>query len=567
MNTLRISFAIGLWIALCATVYAEDQNKVDPEPLTKTEQVSNSLEGFIGEAMSAGLLSGPNEKANDEVAAGSKKRTTICQGEYPLDFTEYESVRLYSDLAVYRSAENADSEDVEGAKLIKAYLSLGLYAEAMAVQDKNDDTLEEQAYTAVAKLLDGYRKADEVVFAKLANCHSEGELWLSISQLIAGDGAGANMLGRHVDDFRKLPVQLRVNVAAKVLPTLRYNHEILLGKKLLATFEQEEITGSSRLNLQAIFLKANAASGNGALEAYDFLSRISPSMNELLANAEGDTFMGNAQQAVVAEEAYKVLRRSTDAHEIAAALQFALEGVKHESDYGEFLKLMDMPSLATDVFQRELKEQLASRLMSDLKADEHLTRLAVVDTLANHPGIIAGHSAEAEITKIATDFLKNNGQSGLAAEVAHLEDPIGDNVVLSAQLAYREGDTDALYKIAQENMSQVEVVYLGALAAVEKSDAAMFNQMEQYLPKDAERLLVLAEEDALVGGWLLTEKSYEMVQSLADEDQLKRLNQVLSLKKLSEVSKGEIFSIDPAGVKNKLLSSKESLERLKQEGS
>jgi len=562
MITPRSLLFLSIWIAVSATVIAAAEEVSGL--VTKQEQASESLEGFIDDAVDAGLLSLPGDTEETVDIESSDESGSACLETYPLDFSEYQTVRLYRDIAPYRGAVSQEHDSHHTVELIKAYLALGLYAEAIAVQDK-DRGFGGGAYTAVAELMDGYRKADDGVFRNLANCHPQAGLWLGINLLVSGDITGADILDRHVRDFRNLPLQLRSNVGAIVLPTLRYNERVLLGKKLLATFSQQEIKESSRLSIQAAFLEVSAAHADGSQAAYDFLSRTSPSMDELFASVGGETFLGDAQKAIVLEEAYKVLERSTDHRDIATALQFALEGLKDKADYTAVSKLIELPSLAAPTFQLELKEHLAARFIADLEGEAHLAKLLVVDMLVNNPDIISEHDKEDKIISAAVDFVRQNDQAALAHELLQTKPLASEDVVLSARLAYRQDDLDALYELVTENMDHPDVVYWGALAAVENNNADMVGQLEGHLAQEVGPLLVLAEADALAGGWLLTEKSYEVVRRLGQPEQLVRLEQVLSLKALKELSEEPVFSVDSQGIRKRLVSSGAALGQLQQE--
>ena len=530
MNLIRIIPLLFFWGAVPVSGFADDAN--EPLPPTKTDAVSESLEEFIDQAVGAGLLDVPGQSGveNNLQLRAPLREVTACGSEGLLDFSNFLDVRRYDDIAPYRKALVASDEAVEVDELIKAYLSLGLYAEAIATQDSSDQA-SFRVYTEIAKLLDGYQQADESFFHTLPECHSGGKLWLGISALMAKDVSGAPLLERHIEDFRDLPLQLRSDVAVLVLPTLRRNGLVLLGEKLLATFDKADVEQSSKLSIQVGFLEVQDAPSQ---EGYDFLARIAPGADELLPHLDGETPLGDAQRAIILEEAYKLIARPANNAESATALKFVLEDLSRQSDYNGFVKVLNMPSLLVPDFQSEIKAYLGAQLMADLGSEDKLAKLAAIDMLANNPDAISGHSAGHEIVTQAANFLQSQGQINLAIKLLNAQAESPTEAILSARIAHRQGNIEALYAIAQTNLDQPDIIYLAALSAVQNRDGDMFKRLEGHLPQQAERLVTLSEEDAIAGGWILSEQTYEAARSLGDPDQQARIQKVLSMKELAE---------------------------------
>ena len=530
MNLIRIILLLFCWGAVPVSGFADDAN--DPLPLTKTETVSESLEEFIDQAVDAGLLVVPGQGGveNNLQPRGPLSEATACGSAGLLDFSNFLDVRRYDDIAPYRKALVSGDEAVEADELVKAYLSLGLYAEAIATQDSSDKA-PLRVYTEIAKLLDGYQQADEGFFRTLPECHSGAKLWLGISALIAKDVSGAPLLERHIEDFRDLPLQLRSDVAVLVLPTLRRNGLVLLGKKLLATFDYVDVEQSSKLSIQAGFLEVEDANSQ---EGYDFLARIAPGADELLPHLDGETPLGDAQRAIILEEAYKLIARPANNAESATALKFVLEDLGQQSDYNGFVKVLNMPSLLAPDFQSEIKAYLGAQLMDDLSSEDKLAKLAAIDMLANNPNAISEHSAGQDIVTQAVNFLQSQGQINLAIKLLNAQEESPTETILSARIAHRQGNIEALYAIAQTNLDQPDIIYLAALSAIQNRDGDMFKRLEGHLPQQAERLVALSEEDAIAGGWILSEQTYETARSLGDPDQKARIQKILLMKERAE---------------------------------
>ncbi|MEO9968466.1 MAG: hypothetical protein ABJG15_01340 [Hyphomonadaceae bacterium] len=535
----RIFLLLFTLAFVSAIAAAEPEEVLDTAPVE--EDVSESLGTFLGRARDAGLLSAPgselsgNERPNNE-AAGDR---AICAADYPLDFSDYMDVRSYSDIARYREAlrdedgEEPHHDETNELGLLRAYLALGLYSEAIAEQDHAVDQTG-QVYGAVAQLMDDYLHPDASAFEQLADCHSEGELWLAISRISSNDVSGIPLLERHLEGLRDLPLRLRVDVATLLLPELRHNGLEILAKKLLATFEREEVHQSSKLNIQASFLADASLNGTGSQSAHDFLSRVAPGADALVLGVEAGRSLSAAQRAVVLEHAYWALSQPIDARDKATALKFVLEDLALQSDYMGYSDLLEMQSLAAPVFQREIKESLAVQLGSVLEGEATLPKLAAIELLVNAPHVIAGHPAEDSMKEAAIEFLKSQGRFALAASLLEQEQLDEEQMLLVARSAYQKRDTDTLYALAQVNKGNAEIVYLSASAAIQAEDGDMVRSLEKYLPQDAEVLVSLAEEDAAIDAWFLSEETYEAARSLATPDQLVRLERVLSLKQSLE---------------------------------
>jgi hypothetical protein len=339
----------------------------------------------------------------------------------------------------------------------------------------------------------------------------------------------------------------------------------LIGKKLLATFSPAELRQSSRLSIQASFLEVGEGHATGSQIAYDFLSRIAPGTDELISGVDPTLPLGDAQRVVLVEAARNVLSRPADSADVAAALKFVLEDLGRRSDYSDFTRLLDMQSLSAPDFQQEVKEHLATYLIADLKTGDTLVKMSAVNLLVNNSAVLSGHSAEQDVLSLAMEFLTSQGRTALAAGLLASNEPGVEQAIVSARLAYQRDDSEALYKLAQENMGQADIAYLGALAAVKTRDAEVFGKVEPYLPQQAELLVELAEEDVVAGGWLLSEATYEVAKDLEDEAQSIRIDEVLSLKMLTRLVRTSVTGVEPKGVASRLSASGAALDQIEGE--
>ena len=362
---------------------------------------------------------------------------------------------------------------------------------------------------------------------------------MAISRISNSDESGIPLLEAHLEGVRDLPLRLRIDVATLLLPELRHAGLDILAKKLVATFEREEVQQSSKLNIQASFLADASLNDAGSQSAHDFLSRVAPGADALVLGAETGRGLSAAQRAVVLEHAYWALSQPIDARDKATALKFVLEDLAVQSDYIGFSDLLEMQSLAAPVFQREIKEGLAIQLGSDFEGEATLPKLAAIELLVNAPHVIAGYASEDSIKEVAIEFLKSQGRFALAASLLETEHLNAEETVLVARSAYQKKDTDTLYALAQANKDNAEIIYLSASAAIQAEDSDMVRDLEQNLPEDAEILISLAEEDAAIDAWFLSEKVYEAARGLATPSQLVRLERVLSLKQSLENPFGE----------------------------
>ena len=559
---LRTILLLGAWSAMSAYAIADVTNATAASD--EEEDVSESLLEFFDQAVDAGILAEPGTLDGALQSDAIADTRLDCQSTYPLEFSDYVHVRRYADIGPYRDAVDLDDPGATSVPLVKAYLALGLYAEAIANRNKAGG-LSAQAYTQVARLMDGYLQPDERFFSTLAGCYSEAGLWQGISALASRDMSGVALLDGNVEAFRDLPFQLRSDVAALVLPTLRHGGHSLIGKKLLATFSPAELRQSSRLSIQASFLEVGEGHATGSQIAYDFLSRIAPGTDELISGVDPTLPLGDAQRVVLVEAARNVLSRPADSADVAAALKFVLEDLGRRSDYSDFTRLLDMQSLSAPDFQQEVKEHLATYLIADLKTGDTLVKMSAVNLLVNNSAVLSGHSAEQDVLSLAMEFLTSQGRTALAAGLLASNEPGVEQAIVSARLAYQRDDSEALYKLAQENMGQADIAYLGALAAVKTRDAEVFGKVEPYLPQQAELLVELAEEDVVAGGWLLSEATYEVAKDLGDEAQSIRIDEVLSLKMLTRLVRTSVTGVEPKGVASRLSASGAALDQIEGE--
>ena len=216
-------------------------------------------------------------------------------------------------------------------------------------------------------------------------------------------------------------------------------------------------------------------------------------------------------------------------------------------------------------FQQEVKEHLATYLIADLKTGDTLVKMSAVNLLVNNSAVLSGHSAEQDVLSLAMEFLTSQGRTALAAGLLASNEPGVEQAIVSARLAYQRDDSEALYKLAQENMGQADIAYLGALAAVKTRDAEVFGKVEPYLPQQAELLVELAEEDVVAGGWLLSEATYEVAKDLGDEAQSIRIDEVLSLKMLTRLVRTSVTGVEPKGVASRLSASGAALDQIEGE--
>ncbi len=527
-----------------------------------TDDVSVNLGGFIEKAIDAGVLIDPEGLIAETAQIKAAEPSTDCLAPYPLDFSKHRDVQLYGDLDKFRQGTAPADAGRNNIDLIKAYLSLGLYTEVIAKLNEGK-SLAENAYVQLARLMDGYRQSDDRIFAKLAICYPQADFWYGASLLISNDISGADKLAQRLEVYRDLPLHLRVDVAAAVLPVLRHAGRHLLGQKLLASFSPEEIEQSNRLNVQASFLSKSSVQGHDEEIAHNFMLKIAPEMAGLFIDAEGEPLHGLTQQAIILEEVYTVLERSPDKAIVAVGLQYALENVK---DYNEFAKLLSMPSLSAPVFQSEIQAYLSKRLLSDLASDRQANKFSAANFLINHPQALSGHHEEESAFSHAKRFLNDAGRAAMAVALGQSSElQFGDRLAF-ARVAYRQGNQARLYEVAQENLDNADIVRLAALAAIEAQDLEVFSKFETYLPKDVNSLLRLANEDAVNGTWFLSEETYDIIRKASTDEELVSLENILLLKEFTSPERSLEEASKPYSVGIRLNTTNLVLDGLPKEG-
>lgn len=533
-------------------------------PLSNQEVISKSLDGFIGQARDAGLLSGPDSLSRQEIVNADAERLKGCREPYPLNFKDHKNLRQYKDIYEYQKDADDALDGQAYDNLVKAYLGLGLYSEVAAMRS-DINALPVSAYIALAHLMDTYLTGDPEFFEELSTCYVEAEFWLGVSRLSDKNLSGAILIERHIEAFRELPLQLRIDVAVLMLPVLRHNDETLIARKLLAAFSPEERSNAKRLRIQEAFFQSREVDAEGAEAAYDFLLKRSPGMNTLIESSDRDVLLGSAQKEIVLEEARQIISRSKDFGDIAASLKFILADLSASSNYADFLYLLDRPVLADPVFQGEIKEYLVKKMLKDLRGEEKLSKFSVIDILINEPGIISGHQSEDGIFSLAINFLESQNNSSLRAALMRALGKTASLDEIYARLAYRKNSLDEVYNLAKNNSNDEHVLHLALLSSIQSRDEVMFGQLKNNFPKKADLIIELIEEDAIAGGWFISEKIYESLKLSGSINQKERLEKVISLRALSKLPVGPKVSAANRPLASRLSEANLSLQEIARE--
>jgi hypothetical protein len=378
------------WILLCGLFLAQpgqalQEPPAGPEPDARRSEFSNELDAFVRQALTEGLLdpigtekpaAGPKsivpeaaeKDAEDPSTKGVVAGLTDCAAPYPLDFSEFRSLRRYSDIYAYREETVAEGEVQEihaGARLAKAYIALDLAAEA-AMTIKTGRDQQTTALQNLVTLLEGRGPAPSGYFAELAGCYRQAGIWRALSLVSKKDPAGPALLEAHMGAFRDLPPLLRERAAMIAIPALDVMNQRPTAKLLLASFTSDEIAGSSQLQFNDALIRLGEGDPGAErlIERYLVQSRFEEAaLASLIRNKQS---VNGALREVLLDKTLTRIELARQDADVRAKLGFVLSELSETADYEPMMSLAGLPSMQSDEARSMLTRHLVTSLQSDL---------------------------------------------------------------------------------------------------------------------------------------------------------------------------------------------------------
>ncbi len=536
-----------LWLlSLGCCLILQGQARADPPvaPETDVQGITEKLDMFVSRAIVEGLLmpvSTEIESSDSEVSARSSgleqpgsHSALDCELPYSLDFQELAQLTQYQEIYALREQLNEPSGRVDARanwNLAKAYLALGLNSEAlMLLRDASEP--EPVAYQKLAGLMENNQQPDVAYFRELASCHQPAGIWLALALLADGQDGGARLLEEHMTEFRQLPLQLRINIAAISAPALEHQKERILGQKLLADFSESELRDSSQLRFSAALLDLESNSLEAEQDVQLFLNQPQFQEAALSLMLRNHRSVGSAYKDVLVDDLVRKIERAGSEREIAASLSYALRELSTDSHYIRIMQLADLPILNRLSAQEEIAHYLIVGLRRDLGSEDPMRNLLAINALVNEAGLLDSHpdrnNLYAQAIKLAFDF----GFKLVGEELAHKTDTEEAALLQRVRLAFRRGDHSSVYRVAQDHPDNQPINLLAALSAIKQQDTQKLNVFEARLDPQPGAILALLEQDAASEQWMVSERVYLAAEGLTGDEQSLRVKRVMNLKQL-----------------------------------
>jgi len=553
----RLPCILALSLCLVPQAFAREGEGNEAKRSAPPEDLSTELESFVRDALDEGLLTpvapkgAPEKPPAQEVSHGdappapaaavepvpqraaSVKPDPVkpaCAAAGTLDFEHYAEFHQYQDIYAFRNGDGTD-EGENGLALPKAYITLGMYSEAL-MELKQLHSPEAEVLQNLAVMLERRRVPDVEVFQAQASCVPEDGIWLAAAQLAAGDASGAVTLNDFVTDFRKLPLHLRVDLAGIIIPELVRAGQKTMARRMIADFTEEQMSASQDLQfIKALveFEDGNRAAGE---KVHGYLDHPQFQDQALAALLDQNAPLDPVREDVLLSELMRKFGQtgSGDAS-LGTSIEFALRELSERSRYDPIIELAATPALQNSAGQAEVKRQLVASLQRDLGSAESIRNLAAIGLLAGGPAILDDVPERAHLYNLAAGRAVDFGFSALAEKIAaeaDLDAPVAERV---AGLAFRRGSYGAVYSMADHHPHDEALNRLAALSAVRSDDRSKLAEFEARLPKDPETILALIEEDAASGHWIVSAGFYQAARHLTGEDHVRRVQRIEALRR------------------------------------
>ena len=524
----------------------------------ETDSLSTELDDFVRKALDEGLLTpagtadaiaaAEQTKAVEAAAAPSiipglrRRATTVqeaamvdCKAAYPLDFTDLRDFDRYQQVFIFhdrvRESGSVVSDEV-ALDLGRAYVALGLYSEASMVL-KSVAGAEADAYRKVAIMMDGRLPPDIGYFRRLAACHEEAGVWLSVALLSSDRDEGVQMFADNLNGFRKLPFRLRTDITALTVPEFDKRGEKILPIKLIADFTEEQIQDTMQLRFARALVGLSEGQPDAEKDLRVFLSEPQYQEEALAALMRHEKPLNGVYEEILLGELMKKFGQTGNDRELAASLQFALQELSGGSHYQPVLELAGMPALQNDEAQAEIRRQLVSGLERDLASDNRLRNLAALNALVSDPGILERASEHETLYRSGAMLAVRFGLASLARDLVEKGGADDEVVEQLAELEFQRQEYSTIFAWAREYPDNPRIALLAAQGAIRRNNASALAEFEDHVEPDAETILILIEQDAAIGKWIVSDEIYKAAADLSEGPQKQRAERVLRMREVA----------------------------------
>lgn len=472
------------------------------------------LDRIFDEAVANGILT-PSEGGGVSVdlteATLPKSTESACITADLLNFSAYKRLSRYEDVFMIKSATSAGDPYTAGLDLAPGFIAVGLYQEAAAEAPEGP---EGEFIKAVSGLL-GDRTPNTDFFRELADCHGEGHLWLALSGLASGHSEGVPLLRDSLGEFRRLPLQIRIDATALAVPALMAEGEDTLVSVLMASFTREQIASSSALRFALALAEVERGLPQSGEKLEEFLLDDRFKDEALVALLRSAAPLSAAQREVLVDDIRKALERATTTRGMEAELAFLVDSYARRSAYDPLMELARLPSLQNDAAREIVEDHLVRSLQRDLASDEPLLRLVALKAVDKLRGTRFGLPGDHVLFEQASLVSSRYGLLSLARGADDQKQVTQEVAETLARIAARRGDCEA---VADSAMRQDAAILnrLAAICWIREGNASEAEIWLRQIEPDTETAIAIAKADQIAGMGILPDRFYSVLEDAAE---------------------------------------------------
>lgn len=542
-------------LILCAAMahsafLAASAQEQDPDARAS---LSLKLDAFIDGAVEKGLLEPADQPRSlivppaDEPIAELEQTPPAPETEYTallqpceayevLDFSDFSGMESYADLIAFRdylAAEEGVSEGDRAVVMARAYIAVGLSAEALMVLQGVDDP-RRAILEPFARMLEGRGGGDDETLRGAAACSEPTELWLAVAHLSEDEADGVDVLRERVSYFRQLPFQMRASVASIVVPALTRLDEDILASRIMADFTQEEISKAARLQFSQALLDFADGDQAAVSKVQSFLEQPSAQANAIQALSEQGLLPQMIDGQSPREDLVNFVAGAANTREEILRLQVVLDTLLKARRHNEFAALAQAPAFDDPKKTDLIRQTLIIALEDDLASASATQRLQAMDALFSDKDFIVESDDSLALLQNAAAMAEADGYGRLAAHLyGRLPQPETHPDLATAKTAFRRGDHAVVYDLASTSPDSVTLALLAGRSGVTLGDTDRVQQAEATLAEHPEQLLELIEADALSDQWLVSDQAYDQVLAADDPALSQRVARIKAIKAAS----------------------------------
>lgn len=509
-------------------------------------ELDGELDTFISEAIEGGLLipSGTSSEklanpdfaeatAQRERAEASNRNRGNCGSHAALDFSAYSDFRGLDDVHRVRdwiSKSNQERQALaKDVDVAKAHIALGLYSEAR-MELREDTSPDAVTIRTLSEMLEARRAPDLAHFRAVAACHSSAGLWLSVAKLIVGQDEAEGEFEAHLKGFRKLPLQLRTDIATLVVPRLTASGRSFLAEKIVADFSREEVAKSSSLQFSQALTKLAAGNTDAEPVVRSFLNTPQFQEAALAGLMSQDHPFKAMNDDVLIGDLIDRLARAERGNDLQSSLQFVLKELGSRSSYDAIIDLATLTAVQDSFAQSQIQQTIESTLERDLGSEDPMRSLAAMRLLESQPELVETNSQAPFLLGIAADQAARLGLNSLAQKMYEGSDSDLQLTLKIAELAFHHRDYAMVYAMAEQQPDNTALNVIAASSAINDQNPLMVDMFARRVISDSEAVLSLVEEDALSGRWILPISFYNVARRLDDPTAQTRFERIMSIK-------------------------------------